>query len=55
MESEIDPTVFPDNQKVEKADLREQFTIAKEEITALMRATSVPRMAAYSDTSFDNL
>jgi hypothetical protein len=53
MESEIDPTVFPDNQKVDKGDLREQFTIAKNEITALNKATSVPRLMANNDAQFD--
>lgn len=53
MDSEIDPTVFPDNQKVDKADLREQFTIAAQEITALNKKTSVPRMMAFNDALFD--
>ena len=35
MASNIDPTVFPDNAPVEKSDLRNQFQIAKDEITAL--------------------
>ena len=35
MTSAIDPTVFPDNQQIDKADIRDQFTIAKNEITAL--------------------
>jgi hypothetical protein len=53
MASEIDPTVFPDNQKVDKADLREQFTIAKDEITALQKVTAVPRLMAVNDAEFD--
>jgi len=55
MASDIDPTVFPDNQKVDKADLREQFTIAKNEIEALQLATSTPRRMAYDDASFESL
>ncbi len=54
-ESQIDPTVFPDNQKVDKADLRAQFTIAQQEITALNLAVSVPRRMAYNDADFDTL
>lgn len=53
--SQIDPTVFPDNQKVDKADLRTQFTIAANEITSLELKVSVPRKMAYDDTQFDNL
>lgn len=55
MASQIDPTVFVDNQKVDKADLREQFTIAEEEISALQLLTKLPRKMAYNDTEFDNL
>lgn len=55
MESEIDPTVFADNQKVDKADLRAQFTFAKNEITELMAKASVPGRMAYNDVDFDNL
>jgi hypothetical protein len=55
MASQIDPTVFPDNQLVDKADLRDQFQIAKQEITELQNRTSVIRRAAYDDTWFNNL
>lgn len=53
MASEIDPTVFPDNQKVDKADLREQFAIAAAEITALQLKVAIPRKMAYNDAEFD--
>jgi hypothetical protein len=39
MASQIDPTVFPDNTAVDKASLRNQFQIAKDEITALQGGT----------------
>jgi hypothetical protein len=55
MASQIDPSVFPDNQLVDKADLREQFQIAKQEITALQSQTSFIRRAAYSDDWFNNI
>jgi len=55
MASEIDPTVFVDNQKVNKAELRDQFTTAKNEITELQLATSTTRRMAFSDNEFDSL
>lgn len=55
MTSEIDPTVFPDNQKVDKADLREQFTIAKNEISLLQQAISLPTSMSVNDALFDSL
>jgi hypothetical protein len=55
MASEIDPTVFPDNELVDKADLRNQFQIAKQEITALQASTSFIRQAIVSDLWFDNI
>lgn len=45
--SDLDPTVFPDNRKVRKADLREQVEIAHDEITALQHRTAIPRQAAF--------
>ncbi len=51
--SDIDPSVFRDDQKVAKSDLREQFQIAADEITALQQATSIPRKMAMDDTQFD--
>lgn len=53
MSSQIDPSVIRDNQKVAKSDVREQFQIAADEITALQKVTAVPRRMAYSDTEFD--
>lgn len=55
MASEIDPNVFPDNQMVDKADLREQFEIAAAEITALQAATGNIRRMAFDDALFDTL
>lgn len=55
MASLIDSTVFPDNQQVDKADLREQFEIAANEITALQLATSLIRRMSYDDAQFDTL
>lgn len=55
MASEIDPTVIRDDQKVEKSDLRDQLTIAKNEITALQLITSLPRQLMYNEALFDTL
>jgi hypothetical protein len=55
MSSEIDPAVFRDDQKIAKSDLREQFQIAANEITALQLITSYIRRMAYDDASFDTL
>lgn len=55
MASQIDPTVFPDNQLVDKADLREQFQIAKQEITELQGNTSLMRRMAFDDALWDTL
>lgn len=55
MASEIDPTVIQDNVKVDKADLREQLGIARDEITALQAATSYARRMATSDSLFGEI
>lgn len=55
MSSNIDPSVIRDDQKVAKSDLREQFQIAKDEITALQNITALPRRMAYNDADFDTL
>ena len=55
MASQIDPTVIKDDQPVDKRDLRNQFEIAKEEITALQESTSFIRQAIVSDIWFDNI
>ena len=55
MSSQIDPTVFRDDAKIAKADLREQFQIAADEITALQKVTAVPRRMAFDDADFDTL
>lgn len=47
MTSQIDPDVIVDDQKVDKADLREQFGIARDEITALQRGTSRVNLTAF--------
>lgn len=51
--SDIDPTVFPDNQKVAKRNLRGQFTIVKDEITALQQYTAVPSQMAFGGLDDD--
>jgi hypothetical protein len=55
MTTEIDPLVFRDNDPIDKSDLREQFQIAGEEITALQEKVSVPYRAAFNDLDFDYL
>ena len=55
MSSEIDPSVIRDDVKVNKSDLREQFQIAADEITALQNTTSTPRTMAFNDADFDTL
>lgn len=51
MASTIDETVPADNVKASKADVRENFRRAKEEITALQRATALPWRIATGQTS----
>jgi hypothetical protein len=53
--SDIDPSVFRDDTKIAKSDLREQFQIAADEITALQIKTSLIRRMAYEDALFDTL
>lgn len=55
MTSAIDPSVIRDDQKVAKADLREQLQIAADEISALQLITSNIRRMAYDDLMFDNI
>jgi DNA-binding Xre family transcriptional regulator len=55
MSSQIDPTVIQDDQKVDKADLREQFGIARDEISALQASTSIIRQLATNDTLWTTL
>lgn len=55
MTSRIDPTVIKDDQKVDKADLRNQFEIAATEITELQKVTSTPRKMAYGDNIWDEI
>lgn len=55
MASEIDPTVIRDDQKVDKADLREQLGIARDEISALQLQGSYIRKLATSDSSFNEI
>lgn len=55
MASEIDPSVFPDNQLVDKADLREQFEIAKQEITELQTRTSYVRRMLLDDALWNSV
>lgn len=55
MSSAIDPTVIRDDAKVDKADLREQLGIARDEISALQLKASYARRMANSDTSFNEI
>lgn len=55
MTSQVDPTVFPDNQPVDKKDLREQFEVAANEITALQQKVALPRRMAFDDNVFTKL
>jgi len=55
MASEIDPSVIRDDQKVDKADLREQLGIARDEISALQLVATPARRMAFSDTSFNEI
>lgn len=55
MASEIDPSVIRDDQKVDKADLRTQLGIARDEISALQLVTSIARRMAFSDTTFNEV
>lgn len=55
MSSDIDPTVIRDDVKVNKADLREQLQIAKDEITALQNTVTLARRLMYNDIEFDIL
>jgi hypothetical protein len=55
MESQIDPTVFPDNQAVDKQDLRNQFQIAHDEITSLMNKSSVAQNQMRDDNAWNSV
>lgn len=51
MASTIDVTIPPDNVKASKADVRENFLRAYNEITALQRLTSLAWRIATGQTS----
>jgi len=53
MSSQIDATVPADNVKADKALIRQNFQIAKNEITALQVVTAIPRKMALDDNQFD--
>ena len=55
MSSQIDATVPADNVKADKALIRQNFQIAKNEISALQIAVSVPRKMALDDVQFDTV
>lgn len=55
MSSNIDPTVFPDNQQVTKTDLRQQFQIAHDEITTLQANTSLARRMWQDDNQWNTV
>lgn len=47
-ESNVDPTFPPDNQRVEKAKMRQQFATIKSETETQIKKTSVPWQIALS-------
>jgi hypothetical protein len=55
MSSQVDATVPADNVKPDKALVRQNFQIAKDEITALQVLNTVTRKMAFDDIAFDNL
>jgi hypothetical protein len=55
MSSQIDPTVFPDNEPVDKADLRNQFQIAHDEITALQAKATAPQAQMRDDSAWNSV
>jgi hypothetical protein len=55
MSSAIDPTVIRNDQKVAKSDLREQFQVAKDEITALQQKVSLARRTAFESGLISSL
>ena len=54
-QSQIDPTVIRDDQKVQKSDLREQLQIAASEITTLNKKVSIPWRYMTDDTQWTSL
>jgi hypothetical protein len=55
MSSQVDATVPADNVKADKALIRQNFQIIKDEISAIQLLISTPRRMAYDDVVFDNL
>jgi len=55
MSSQVDATIPADNVKPDKALVRQNFQIIKNEITALQVLNTVTRRMAFDDVSFDNL
>jgi hypothetical protein len=55
MSSQVDATIPADNVKPDKALVRQNFQIIKNEITALQTINTVTRDMAFNDLSFDNL
>lgn len=55
MSSLINATVPADNVKADKALVRQNFQVAKDEITALQVLNTTPRKMAFDDDSFNNL
>jgi hypothetical protein len=55
MSSQIDPTVIKDDQPVDKRDLRNQFEIAQEEISALQTSTTLVRRMMVDDNLWNSL
>ncbi|CAB4197301.1 hypothetical protein UFOVP1323_19 [uncultured Caudovirales phage] len=55
MSSQVDATVPADNVKPDKALVRQNFQVIKNEISALQVLNTVARKMAFDDLSFDNL
>ena len=53
--SEIDADIPADNVKVDKADLRANFTAAEDEINQLFRETGLPWLLSMGIKSFTTL
>lgn len=53
MSSQVNATVPADNTLPDKALIRTNFQITKNEISALQLVTNVPRKMAFDDSQFD--
>lgn len=53
--SAVDPTVFPDNVDVDKAQVRATLQAAKDELDQLFKDTSVARQVMFGKRNFNFL